>query len=156
MPTESAVVVIGFLSGRVGGHATAGEVEVDVVERRGASGDGANVNRAVCQEVQHGSTGCAPQRDGDGATDDQKAVGGHPAAKQHLATGVGIVHPKLEHLVADHGQQIGRAVAGHEPAGVDDTEAVAKALGLIEVVRRHDDGDAGSFSRRVAMMSKRS
>ena len=46
---------------------------------------------------------------------------------------------QLDELGAENGEQSPRCVEGDDPAGLDDRDAVAESLRLIEVVRRQQD-----------------
>ncbi len=76
--------------------------------------------------------------------DGDDVVGHHPGANQRGDGALGLVEAQLEDLRPEGRQEVRRAVAGDDATAVDDGDAVAEALGLVEVVGGHEDRDPGA------------
>src|SRR6266536_2268410 len=122
------------------GERVAGQPQVDVVE-----GGLAGADRAGEPELVDGGDGFARtvlvQRYGQARADGERVVPSDAALAQRGERGANAaVDVQLHELATELGEQRRWRVERDDPAGVDDRDAVAKAFGLVEVVRRQQHG----------------
>ena len=123
-------------------------VEEDVVERRRVQ---LEVVDARCPRASSARTTsarsrlAAAQAHGDAARAGRRTSHGSPKRSSTAAAAsrsVGVGGHRLDRRAADLGlQRRGRAL-GHDPAVVDDPDAVGQDVGLLEVLRGQEDRDA--------------
>src|SRR5262245_4600859 len=150
-----AMVTIGspFESG--GGQTAAGEAEVHVIERGATGGELGRVQPDLVDREHGGLCGRPVQRDGERATEREHVVGRHPVRAQPRERGGRVsVDSDLEHLGAKRPQQRLRRVERDDSPRVHDRDAIAESFGLVEVVRREDDGHLPPATQSVDEVEK--
>src|SRR5262245_46774779 len=150
-----AMVTIGspFESG--GGQTAAREAEVHVIEGGATGGELGRVEPDLVDREHGRLRGRPVQRDGERATERERVVGRHPVRAQSRQRGGRVpVDSELEHLGAKRPQQRLRRVEGDDPTRVHDRDAIAESLGLVEVVRREDDGHLAPPTQSVDEIEK--
>src|SRR6266566_9357567 len=123
-----------------GGQAAAGQAEIDVVERRPAGRELGRGQAELADRDHRGLRRRPVQRDGERATHGERVLGRDATGAEHRERGVRVsVDVHLEQLGPERAQERRRRVEGDDATGVDDRDAVAEPLSLVEVVRREHD-----------------
>src|SRR5438105_1505966 len=138
--SEASMVAMESSSMSGGGQAAAGQAEIDVVERRPAGCELGRGQAELADRDHRGMRRRPVQRDGERAAHGERVLGRDAAGAEHRERGVRVsVDVHLEQLGPERAQERRRRVEGDDSTGVDDRDAVAEPLGLVEVVRREDN-----------------
>ncbi len=122
-----------------------GQLEEDVVEGRAADGHVLDADRRHVEPPDRLGDRTPPILEGHpehAVFEPSIAVRKRPQRREGGLALRGILQPNLEAVAADLSLQVVRRSLGDQPAAVDDGDPMGQMVGLVEVLRRQEDGRA--------------